>query len=272
MVAFPYNLKKIFSFYRIKDWRAYFLWGIFGFLLAKGFLHSFFEIFLYFLSGSLFLAFGFSVNDFFDKKENFNKGIGVLNNNKRNLFFSILPGIFGILICFLRDENLFLFSLLALFLGFFYSAPPLRFKSRPFLDLISHGLFAGSLIIIYPFFFFNEKFTFFHFLIALSFFYLSVMFEMRNHLEDYDSDFKAGVRTTACYLGYENSKKFLNTLSFLYPFFLFLPFIFLSKSFILFFIIWSLIFILLFFVKRNYVIIDTYYPIVPYFLLLLATF
>jgi 4-hydroxybenzoate polyprenyltransferase len=262
MVAFPYNLKKIFSFYRIKDWRAYFLWGIFGFLLAKGFLHSFFEIFLYFLSGSLFLAFGFSVNDFFDKKE----------TSKKKFFFSILPGIFGILICYLRDKNLFLFSLLALFLGFFYSAPPLRFKSRPFLDLISHGLFAGSLIILYPFFFFNEKFTLFHFLIALSFFYLSVIFEMRNHLEDYDSDFKAGVRTTACYLGYENSKKFLNTLSFLYPFFLFPPFIFLSKSFILFFIIWSLIFILLFFVKRNYVIIDTYYPIVPYFLLLLSTF
>jgi len=272
MEGFPFNLKKVISFYRIKDWKAYFLWGIFGFLLAEGFSHSFSEIFLYFLSGSLFLAFGFSVNNFFDVKEDFYKGdFKLIKRNPRSFFLSVLPGIVGLLICYFIGFEVFLFSFFALLLGFFYSAPPLRFKSRPFLDLISHGLFAGFLIIIFPFLFFEKHFSNFHFLIAFSFFYLSVMYEMRNHIEDFDSDLKAGLKTTACYLGYEKSKRFLNILHLFYPSFLFLPFIFLQKIFLFAFIFWSFIFLSLFFIKRNYVIMDTYYPIFPYLLLLASS-
>ena len=68
------NLKSFLKYYRIKDWRAYFALGVFGFVIAKGFLFSILDIVLFLIIGILLLAFGFSVNNFFDVKEDREKG------------------------------------------------------------------------------------------------------------------------------------------------------------------------------------------------------
>lgn len=255
------NLKTIFKLLRVKDWRAYFSLLVFGFIMAEGFLFPLSDIILFFSIGLLFLAFGFSINDFFDVKEDKEKNNNEINfpvQNKKNFLLSIFLGLLGLSLSALFGLKVFLFTLTTELIGFFYSAPPLRMKSRPFLDLISHGLFAGALIFIFPLLIFTPQLTLLHYLIAFSIFYLSVMLEMRNHLEDYQSDYRAGLRTTVCFLGYKNSENLLKYLIFFYPLALFPPFFLISQEFSFWFLILTIFFLPLFLLKRNYRIIDTY--------------
>ncbi|MDI6591480.1 MAG: UbiA family prenyltransferase [Patescibacteria group bacterium] len=266
------NLKSLFKYYRMRDWRAYFSLGVFGFFVAKGFLFPILDIVLFFLIGVLLLAFGFSVNNFFDIKEDREKGEvkNLLVQNKKNFLFSISPGILALFLSIYFGLKIFFFVLIASLIGFFYSAPPLRMKSKPFLDLISHGLFAGALIFIFPLLIFSPKLTLFHYLIAFSIFYLSAMLEMRNHLEDYQSDLQAGLKTTVCFLGYKNSIEFLKYLALFYPLVLFPVFFLISQKFLFLFLALTCFFLPLFLFKRNYRIMDIY-SIFSYLLIAAAT-
>jgi 4-hydroxybenzoate polyprenyltransferase len=267
------NLKTFLKYYRIKDWRGYFSLIVFGFVVAKGFLFPILEILLFFGISVLLLAFGFSVNNFFDVKEDREKGekTNLLIQNKKNFLFSTLPGILALFLASYFGLKIFLFVLAASLIGFFYSAPPLRMKSKPFLDLISHGLFAGALLFIFPLLIFSPKMSLFHYLTAFSIFYLSAMLEIRNHLEDYQSDLRAGLKTTVCSLGYENSVNFLKYLAFFYPLTLFPSFFLISQEFLFFFLILTIFFLLLFLFKKNYLIMDTYFPVFSYVAISIAT-
>jgi len=260
------NFKSFLKYYRMRDWRAYFGLSVLGFVVAKGFLAPPLDILLFSIMVVLLLAFGFSVNNFFDIKEDKEKGEvkNLLVQNKKNFLFSVSPGILALFLSSYFGAEIFLFVLVAGLIGFFYSAPPLRMKSKPFLDLISHGLFAGALIFLFPFLVFSSKLTTFHYLVTFSVFYLSVMLETRNHLEDYQSDFRAGLQTTVCSLGYKKSEKLLRYLAFFYPLALSPAFLMLSQNFLLLFLVSTCFFILLFFFKKKFPIIDTYYGILSY--------
>ncbi len=284
------SFKSIFRYYRVKDWRAYLALGAFGFFVARGFLFPLFDIIRFLIILILLLAFGFSVNNFFDTKEDQEKGKTILIKNKKNFLFSVWPGILALLISTSFGLKVFLFVLIASLIGFFYSAPPLRMKSRPFLDLISHGLFAGALIFFFPILAFRSQTTLFHYLVAFSIFYLSVTLEMRNHLEDYQSDLRAGLKTTVCFLGYKNSEVLLKYLSLFYPLIL-LPVFFTpldgNQGFIIFqeytllallFLILTIVFLFFFLSKKNYRLIDAQayrimdgYTILSYLIILFAT-
>jgi 4-hydroxybenzoate polyprenyltransferase len=260
------NFKSFLRYYRMKDWRAYFGLGVLGFVVARGFLAPPLDILIFSITVVLLLAFGFSVNNFFDIKEDKEKGEikNVLVQNKKNFLFSVSPGILALLLSGYFGTGIFLFVLVAGLIGFFYSAPPLRMKARPFLDLISHGLFAGALIFLFPFLVFSSRLTTFHYLVTFSVFYLSVMLETRNHLEDYQSDFQAGLQTTVCFLGYKKAENLLKYLAFFYPLALFPVFLILSQNFLFLFLILTCFFLFLFLLRRNFQMIDTYYGILTY--------
>jgi 4-hydroxybenzoate polyprenyltransferase len=267
------NLRSFLKYYRAKDWRAYFGLSILGFVVAGGYLAPPLEILLFSVIVVLLLAFGFSINNFFDIKEDREKGEtkNFLIQNRKNFVLSVVPGFLALFLSVYFGKEVFLFVLVASLIGFFYSAPPLRMKSRPFLDLISHGLFAGALIFLFPFLVFNSNLTLFHYLIAFSVFYLSIMLETRNHLEDYESDSRAGLRTTACLIGYKNTESLLKYLAFFYPLVIFPAFLGLSQNFRFLFLILSCFFLLLFLFRKNFEIIDTYYGIFSYVTIAVAT-
>jgi len=229
----------------------------------------------------LLLAFGFSVNDVFDTKEdNFHlEKENLLVSKKisfpKGLAFSVFLGISGLGLSLFFSWKIFIFCLAAFLLGFFYSAPPIRFKGRPFLDLISHGLFAGALIFFFPILVFNQELEFFYYLIGFSFFYLSVMAELRNHLEDYETDKKAGLKTVVAVLKYQISKGLLDFLAIFFLLILLPVFLSISLEIFFFFLILSFLFLFLFLSKRdyknlgNYRIMDIY--VVFSFLLILIT-
>jgi 4-hydroxybenzoate polyprenyltransferase len=275
------SLKTYLKLFRAKDWRGYFLMATLGFLIARGFLFPFKDIILFYLIIFLLLAFGFATNECFGLKEDkyqkkrINPVVSREINFERALSLSILPGIFGVALSATFGQKAFLFSLTGALIGFFYSAPPLRTKSRPGLDLISHGLFAGVFLFVLPFLIFNYPLTLFHYLITFSIFYLSLTLELRNHLEDYEGDKKAGLRTFVCVFGYQNSARLLEYLAVFYPLILFPTFLF-SFDYLPPFLIFTTIFLSLFLFKKDLKIIKNYkvmdiYTIFSFTLLSLTT-
>jgi len=261
------NSEFYFKLLRIKDWRGYFLIATLGFIVSKGFLFALKEIIIFYAIVLLLLSFAFSVNDCFDTKED---GLDKDKKNpivlqkisfKNGLIFSILLAVLGLALSTAFGMKVFLFCLVLILMSFFYSSPPLRMKSQPWIDLFSHGLFAGALLFLMPVLIFSKELTKFHYLIAFSIFYFSAILELRNHIEDYQTDQAAGLNTTVVFLGREKSEKLLRYLALFYPLTLF-PIFFFYQQFFLLFSILTAIFLFLFqkshHKMKDYRIIDVY--------------
>lgn len=261
------NLEFYFKLLRIKDWRGYFLIATLGFVISKGFLFALKEIIIFYAIILLLLSFAFSINDCFDTEEDRldkdKKNPIVLKNIsfRNGLFFSILLAVLGLALSAVFGMKVFLFCLLLALLLFFYSSPPLRMKSRPWIDLFSHGLFGGAFLFFIPILIFTKEITLFYYLIAFSVFYFSVTLELRNHIEDYETDKAAGLNTTVVFLGREKSEKLLKYLVAFYPLTLFPVFFFYQQFFLLFSIL-TVIFLFLFQKKhhqmKDYRVVDVY--------------
>ncbi len=222
--AYLRNLSKIkfyFNNFRVIDWRAYLGLSLLPFLrkLPKIFTNTtLVNSFLINLTTiSCFLAFTFGINNCFDIETDIAEGdinknpIAVGKISFKNALIAVLIiGILGtaILVFYTLNLEVILTYLLLLFLGGFYSAPPLRFKTRPFLDIISHGFFFGSLLYIYGCLIQgNNVLTVIRNPLVPLIFTYSVILNLRNHWEDYNFDLKANINTTATYLGYERTQK-----------------------------------------------------------------
>ncbi len=274
-------LNPYFKLLRVLDWGGYVLMSLFGFILARGFLFPAQEIIIFWGIVLSCLAFGFSINDCFDTKEDvYNKTkenplVADEMSFKKSLFFSLSIGVLSLLLSAFLGLKIFLFCLAGLVIGFFYSAPPIRFKSRPFLDLISHGFFAGVFLFVLPLLISEMEITRIYWIIAFYIFYLSITLEMRNHLEDYSSDKAAGLNTSVVFLGYDVSKKILDYLIGFYPLMLFPVFLLAPVKIVLLFLLSSFVFLIIFLFKKNLTIVKNYkvadiYTIICFSLLSLA--
>jgi len=212
-----------------------------GFILAIKNLsiNSYFVPFLIFAISTFFImAFTFAVNNFYDtQSDNKNprrKDVNAIasgnitrKNAKFYLWVLALISIISSILLF-RLEVL-IFCIYLLFLGWAYSAPPLRTKNIPGLDVIWHfiGFFSyiiwGSLLAgdsIY-----SGSISLIIWLIAISIGIFSCIGQVWNHIVDYFFDKDAGTMTFAVKLGLENAKKTLTLLIVLHIIFLF-PLIF----------------------------------------------
>ena len=231
------DLKSYFRLLRVTDWCGFFLIALFGFVLSDWFLYPVIDSIIFFLILFLFLGFGFSVNDCFDVKEDkLSKKKNPIARGKISfenaLIFSVILAFFGLILStHFGSKSFFLYFALIL-LSFFYSSPPLRFKSKFLLDILSHGLFFGTLLFFLPLIIFNSELALFHYLIGLSIFWFSAIIELKNHLRDYEGDKKAGLKTTVCVLGKERAELLLKFLEIFYPLTIFPIFLF-SENLIL---------------------------------------
>ena len=269
------KIKKFLLMVRIKEWRAFFLIFLFGFFISKGYSFGFIQNIFLFFSFFCFLTFGYLLNDCFDTKEDsFDRTkINILLKSnlsfKKTFFLSLAFVSLGLIFVSIGGKNVFFLSLLAVISVFLYSVPPFRFKAKPFLDLLSHGFFAGVFFFLLPFFFFNQKIDNKIFWLSFLIFYIFVLLEIRNHLEDYEFDKKAGLKTTVCFLGKEKSEKMISFLILIFPLLLF-P-LFLKKSILSsFYVLSSLLFLWLFSQNtKNYRLFDLYVAFVFILLLLM---
>lgn len=157
-------------------------------------------------------AFGFALNDYFDRSYD----DGDESKSARNLFvkreigskFILILGFLSIVVLFFifsRFGRLGLeFLILSLFVSWAYSAKPLRFKSRPGFDLIVHSLFLST----YPYFMtvvlLDLSWTNLHFAILLVTSLFSLGNQLENQLKDFRID-KLNDTNFTTLVGYRNS-------------------------------------------------------------------
>jgi 4-hydroxybenzoate polyprenyltransferase len=156
-------------------------------------------LFLYFLLPANIMLYG--VNDYFDRdidQENPKKDKKETDYESRRftdgvILLSTLAG--GSLLAL--PENTWIWSALFLFLSIEYSAPPFRFKTTPFLDSFSNGLYAVPFVIGFTAVSGN--------LPSIPTIIGAWLWTMAMHtfsaIPDIEPDREAGIRTTATYLG-----------------------------------------------------------------------
>ncbi|USS40416.1 UbiA family prenyltransferase [Thermococcus aggregans] len=214
-------LRAVIKNVRILDGRAYIGIGILGILTSFGDNPDVTKALMFALSLVLYVAYAFAINNCFDSDTD------VLNPRKRNknpiasgelsfrvgvlLSFALI--LMGMIISFLSSRDAFIVYATMTALATFYSAPP-RLKARPIADVVSHGLFFGTMPFIYGAYF-DGNISRYEVLIGLALFLYSMAMELRNHLEDYESDLKAGLKTTPILIGKGTSEKLVLVFSLL---------------------------------------------------------
>ncbi len=153
-------------------------------------------------------GFSFSINNVFDVKEDVNSGktsnmvaMGKVSR-KEAAAFSIIIGAISVAF-FSATGGLpgLLLSASCLILGLLYSTPPVRFKEKPALDILSHGFFLGSLLVVLGAHAYGGVTNATTYTYAIAFFFISCLFQLQNMLGDYFVDRDSGVKTTAVRLG-----------------------------------------------------------------------
>jgi len=153
-------------------------------------------------------GFSFAVNNVFDIEEDRRAGkkSNLVATNEVSarwaIVFSLIVGTvstaFFAYACGLEGA---LLSLACLTLGILYSAPPFRLKEKPFLDVLSHGLFLGSFLVLLGAYFQGGIPNNTTYAYALAFFFISCIFQLQNMLGDYVFDSDAGIKTSIVRLG-----------------------------------------------------------------------
>lgn len=232
-----YVIRRIIWYYhnfRVHDWRAYLSMAVLGFIfgLNKSFLLCINYNFLvkFIISTILYLAFTFCINNCFDiecdsrqaSKLRKNPIAAGLISFREALVLSFSVACVGLALTYMFFNGLsFFLYTVVIFLSAAYSTPPIRFKTIPIIDLISHGLFFGLLLFLYGVSV-TGGFSLEVLIVGFSIFSCSIILELRNHLRDLDADIQSGIRTTVCWLGSVKTKKFLKILFLLHQFLLIL--------------------------------------------------
>lgn len=253
------------KFIRPLNWRAYLLMGIFGLLILK-FIPPIKSLLWFLLSLMFYLAFSFSINNYFDVEEDKHdkKSKNPLAKNKINFLEAriiiIISAILAVLFSSLLGLNATIYMLLMLLLSALYSAKPFKLKGRFLLDIISHSLFFGVMIFLYPSIAFNFNLGKTAIFLSILIAYISIELELRNHYEDYEHDKKAGLKTTVVKLGKQNTEKTIIFMNLLYPL-LFLSFWFIlfgSKLMLPLIIMSALYYISIYVYKKKFRIFDIF--------------
>ncbi|MCX6665990.1 MAG: prenyltransferase [Euryarchaeota archaeon] len=204
---------------RIKDVAYWFSTSLLGFILGISILSItkyFVSLLIFTISTFFSISFTFAINNYYDiesdknnpRRRNVNAlalgEISKINEIILNLVFLAIPIIFCIIY---QDITIIIVCILLLFMGWVYSAPPLRLKGRPIIDIVWH--FFGFFLIILWGALFTGQINNTILLVAISAGIFSCIFQICNHILDYDYDNKSGTTTFAVWAGLDTTKTVL---------------------------------------------------------------
>ena len=197
----------------------------FGFFVAFALLNWEFEVIndsllrliFAFIISIFLLPFIWMTNDYFDapydsldpEKRNRNVFCSskLMTNPYSGYLILFLPFGISLVFSFLLGIEIFFLTIFIALIGFFYSAPPIRFKEVPVLDLITHGIYVGG----YFFLLGGAVLTPLSSLLTqqpplfLVFFLLAVVdmsgIQYNSQLIDIEADSKSKQRTTSLWVG-----------------------------------------------------------------------
>jgi len=206
-------LRAIIKNTRILDGKSFIGMGLLGLTMNLRYNPDFKGAVLVLISLILYVGYAFAINNCFDVDTD------LINPRKRSknpvasgelsfgagVLSSIAIASLGIFFAAYLGHKELLIHVLMIMLATLYSVPP-RLKARPILDVLSHGIFFGAM----PFFYgayFDGVLTKYEIAIGFALLFYSFSMELRNHLEDYESDLKANLRTTPIVIGKSLSEK-----------------------------------------------------------------
>ncbi len=206
------TVNKILIISRYRFWSYTAGTYLLGYLLGVANLNSFISLeflvsFVYFLlPANLFL---YGVNDYFDRDADvFNQKKGTMEYRFKLADENFLSGLIKIcvfisiiFILFLQPFLAKLTAALFTFLSYFYSATPLRFKTKPIIDSVSNVLYILPGIIGYL----QTSTTHPPVSIIIGLWCWVMAMHLFSAIPDINSDKKANILTTAVYLGKSKS-------------------------------------------------------------------
>ena len=180
-----------------------------------------YELVTAFLAGVLFVWYAFSINNCFDVDTDSKNPVKVKKNPiasgelsfRAGLMISALLASVGLGLALTTKGWAFAVYAAMLLLATLYSAPP-RLKARPLVDVLSHGLFFGSLPFLYGALI-DGNLSGVEILLAIGITLYSFALELRNHLGDYESDLMVGLKTTPIAIGKARSELLVEVFSIL---------------------------------------------------------
>lgn len=205
------------EFIRIWDVTNWVITSLLGFLLGMSivsFDKYLFPLSIFMISTFFIMSLTFAMNNYYDadsdrgnpRRMSVNAIASGIISKKTGILLLSMFFIIPLIACsLLGDIKIILFCLLLLFMGWAYSAPPLRIKGRPILDVVWHffGFFLyvlwGALI--------AGSFGLIIWLIAISVGLFSCIFQVCNHILDYTFDKETGTRTFAVWAGLHTARK-----------------------------------------------------------------
>ncbi|MCW4048993.1 MAG: UbiA prenyltransferase family protein [Candidatus Bathyarchaeota archaeon] len=159
--------------------------------------------FLIFVANLFLTAFGYAINDVEDADDDYHdpekRERNPVSSNKltktQSYLFCFLLLFVGLALLYTINTMVFLLGIVNAFVGFIYSWKPIRLKSKPILDLVSHVIFLGVMqfLIIYLSFRQLDLFIVPFLMIIVPF---SMMNEMFGEVLDYEVDKKTKITNT----------------------------------------------------------------------------
>ncbi len=206
------------GFIRIRgvvNWSAI---SFFGFLLGASSLNFFSYItpFFFFVVSTFFiLAFTFAINNYYDidsDKENPRRvGVNAMASGRisrqTGIILCIIFVIIPLLLSLFYKIEVFVFCSLLIIWMWAYSAPPLRLKGRPGVDVLWHFVAFVALVLWGSYF--AGSLTMINGLVALSIGIFGCIAQVDNHIRDYSFDKASESKTLAVWAGINQAKTIL---------------------------------------------------------------
>ena len=172
------------------------------------------------IANELSVGFAFMINDVEDadddalnpaKIQRNPVSAGILTKREANLA-SYATALIAAVIYALLSPVAFVVGVLSLIVGWIYSWGPVRLKSKPVVDLLSHVMMLAGFQFLTGHFAFATQLGgpwFFPFLFLVA---LSGYVELYNELRDYEGDVRAGLKHTAAVIGHRAATYLMNGL------------------------------------------------------------
>jgi len=210
----------LIKFFRIKDALKWTIISFIGFVLGMTVLsiEIYYLPFLEFIVATFcIMSFTFAINNYYDvesdrinpRRKNINAIASGQISRNISISLSLILFLIPIIISIFLGLEILIFCSFLLFIGWAYSAPPLRTKNIPVLDVIWHfigffsyilwgSLIAGKSII-------DGSIGLLIYLMAISLGIFSMIGQVGNHIKDYESDKKSGTITFAVWAGLDKA-------------------------------------------------------------------
>lgn len=203
------------EFIRVKDVVKWCVISFFGFLLGLSSLDlsiHMIPLLVFLTSTFCIMSFTFAVNNYYDaesdrrnpRRMHVNAIASGKISRKTGVLLNLMLVVIPLFTCFLFKFEVFLLSLLFLFLMWSYSAPPFRLKGRPGLDIIWH--FSAFVLIVIWGSFLAGSVELINWLVAISIGVFSCIGQVSNHIIDYEFDKESGTKTYAVKVGLDKAK------------------------------------------------------------------